>query len=351
MKNQYFEEDIERVILDTIPWKDIYNSTFLITGASGLIGSFIIDVLMKLNDEYDSNIKVIAMSRDINKLDSKFKKYNNYVKTISHDVAEEITLEENVDFIINGACNVQPGINNSAVDSIKSNILGMINLCEYAQKCSCKKIILLSSIAVYGVADGDEIFTEEKHTYIEQANIESSNYLYAYGKSKRMAEIVLSSYADKNNFDARIIRLGKIYGPTGNSSDTRAIISFFNIAASGKNIELKSSGNQVFAYCYISDAIAAIFYVLLCGDNLPYNCGEGEKMELRTFGEVVDLIAKENSIKVIRKNFTLEEEEKYTKEEYSVMASERLLELGWNKKVNMEDGIKRTSAILREKYN
>ena len=90
--NHIINEDTEQIITENNGLTQLYNKTILITGASGMIGSYFVYTLMKLNEDYDANIKIIPLIRNLDKLHDEILS-KDYVHPIVQDVIEKNSFE------------------------------------------------------------------------------------------------------------------------------------------------------------------------------------------------------------------------------------------------------------------
>jgi len=337
-------EDFDGIWEEELLWSELDNKTILVTGASGLIGSFLIYALLDRNIRYKSNIHILALARDKKRLRNKYKQYG-WVDIMAQDIANPIKYKNPIDYIVHTACDVQPKTaSGNPVGICKTILEGMLSVCDFA--CEKKaKVINLSSINVFGEAQHQEPFTDDM-----PVRIPLNDSTFVYHEGKRMSEMICASYSAQQDMDYSVLRPGRVYGPTMNTDDSMVLSEFLLNAATGHDLTLKSSGNQRYTYVYVADVISAIFYLMLLGRRKNYNCGEGTEIERRNLGEIVQLICNENHVCLSRSELNEEEKAIYSSVKYSVMTSERLMRLGWKKKTDIVCGIEKTSRILRKLY-
>ncbi len=334
-------EDFQKIWEYKLPWENLDNTTILVTGASGLIGSFFVYALLNRNLMYRSNIHIIALARDIERLQEKFGAFLD-VEIIVQDVCNTISYDKNLDFILHAACDVQPKTKAlNPVGTCKTTVEGTIQVCELAQKKHAK-IILLSSIGVYGKARQNTPFGNET-----LADIDLADSSFSYNEGKRMSEMICASYAKQYGLHYSTLRIGRVYGPTMNKTDSMVLSSFLFEAVNGNELYLKSDGKQHYSYVYVADVMAAIFILMFKGKCTYYNCGEGNSIEQINLGKIVEIIAKENHVPMRKINMNISDKEIYSSTAYCVMTSDLLIQLGWQKLTDIEQGIRKTSQILK----
>lgn len=348
----YIEELNIEAIRPEISWDMLYEKKVLITGASGMIGSYIVDLLMKRNLQYDNRITIYALSRNKKKLESRFEQYNNspFFKSMEVDVNKSIPSENVgfVDYIIHAASNTHP--KEYALDpvgTIMTNVYGTYNLFEYmkqydkVKKC---RMVILSSVEIYGENRGDvHRFEEDYMGYL------NSNTLRAgYPESKRTSEALMQAYIAQCDLDAVCVRLSRIYGASLEIDDSKAMTQFLRNAINKENIVLKSEGNQLYSYSYIADAVRAILTVMLKGrSGESYNVSD-ENSDI-TLREIVNYLAVLSGTKVV---FQLPDKKEM--HGYSIVtkalldASKIKRELGWKAYYSIYDGIQKTLNMMTE---
>ena len=215
IENRLYRKDIEQVARILLPWDELKNKSFLITGASGLIGSFLIDVLMYKNINDDLNCKIYAIGRNVEKAKAIFGVYWNLpcFVFISHDINERLDLDsaENVDYVLHMASNTHPiAYSTDPIGTITANIIGTNNMLEFAVKHRTQRFAFASSNEIYGENRGDtELFAENYCGYID------SNTLRAgYPESKRCGEALCQAYKKQKGLNVVIPRFTRSYGPT-----------------------------------------------------------------------------------------------------------------------------------------
>ncbi len=345
--NELYKQDISRTAEINLPWHKLKNKNILITGASGLICSFLIDILMYRNMKYNDNIKITAVGRNEANLKAKFRDYlhSENFQYVIQDISENLKINNTVDYIIHGASNANPiAFSKDPVGTMKANFFGMYNLIEYAKKHDTQRILYISSGEVYGEGDSSiSSFSEDYCGYIDFTNPRA-----CYPSSKRAAETLCASSIQQYGMDIVISRPCHIYGPTFNSTDSRVIFQFIRNALHGENIIMKSEGNQLRSYCYVSDAASALLYTLFYGENgQAYNVADkNSNVTIRKLAETI------SSISGGRLTFEIPdsvEKKGYSKVTRAVLNAEKLESLGWQPVMSLSQGLENTLKILKNK--
>ncbi|WP_150269420.1 NAD-dependent epimerase/dehydratase family protein [Paenibacillus tepidiphilus] len=344
-----YEEDVENTLKLCIPWSELTNKTVLITGATGLICSFLVDVLMYRNEIYKSNIRVIITARNQIKAEKRFDRYikNKKFIILEQNVGEFFSIKDtSIDYIIHGASNADPlSFSNDPIGTMLANINGMNNLLKYALSQNKVRTLFLSTGEVYGENLGNVVnLSEDSYGYINPTNPRS-----CYPESKRAAETLCASYVKQHQLDVVVARLCHVYGPTMLKTDSRVIAQFIRSAVSGNDIVLKSKGLQKRSYCYVSDAVGAILSILLVGESgQAYNISNNSTgVSIR---ELAETIAKMYSLKIINEIPESSEKAGYSIINNAILNSTKIELLGWKAQIKLEEGISKTVEILKDLY-
>ena len=171
MENLLYQQDIEYVARLPLPWDKLKNASFLISGASGLIGKFFIDVLMYKNKTEALNCRIIAIGRNMEKAKARFAQYwdDFCFKFIAADINSDRILNlSQADYLFHAASNTHPiAYATDPIGTITTNLLGTYNLLNLAVKAHTKRVLFASSVEVYGENRGDtDLFTEDYCGYI-----------------------------------------------------------------------------------------------------------------------------------------------------------------------------------------
>ena len=208
---------------------------------------------------------------------------------------------------------------------------------QLADKKHSERFLFASSVEIYGENRGDtELFTEDYCGYID------SNTLRAgYPESKRVGEALCQAYAKQRNMDVVIPRLSRVYGPTMKVDDTKALSQFIKKAINKEDIVLKSAGTQYYSYTYVTDAVSALLYCLLCGKSgEAYNISDKESdIHLRDLAAILAEIA---GTKVVFDIPDATEQAGYSKATTAVMDSTKIRKLGWKAMVPIREGLRKT---------
>lgn len=347
-QSKLYMEDIHNVGLLDLPWEKLKGKSIMLSGATGLLGSFLVDVIMEKNISDKLDCTVYALGRNEKRARERFSKYvtNEYLNFISCDVELPIGHDDidQVDYVLHLASNTHPvAYATDPIGTIMTNIVGLRNMLDFAVGHHANRFLFASSVEIYGENRGDvEKFDESYLGYIDCNTLRAG-----YTESKRCGEALCQAYKKQQGLDIIIPRLSRVYGPTMLLSDTKASSQFILKAVSGEDIVLKSEGNQCYSYTYVADAVSGLLTVLLKGEiGGAYNIADAD-ITLKAFAQYC---ADAAGTKIVFDLPDASEAAGYSKATKACLATEKIEELGWKAKVSIPAGIKRTIDILNTKY-
>ena len=300
-RNYVLEQDLEFIINSPLNWNKIEGKTVLITGANGFLASYIVETLLFLNErKFSVPAKIIGLVRNIDKAKDRFRFYaeREDLELIRSDVNEPFEYTTPINFIVHAASQASPkyyGVD--PVGTLLPNTIGTNNLLRLALKNPIESFLFFSSGEIYGEVDTKQIPTKENdYGFINPVIVRS-----CYGESKRMGETMCVSYHHQFNVPIKILRPFHTYGPGMLLNDGRVFADFVSDIVNEKNIIMKSEGNAIRSFCYVSDAIIGFFCVLLSGENgEAYNVGNpyGE-ISIKKLADTLVSLFPEKKLKVV----------------------------------------------------
>ncbi|MGL6153828.1 MAG: NAD-dependent epimerase/dehydratase family protein [Cetobacterium sp.] len=347
--NKILNTDFEYVYRK-LDLKEISGKTFLISGISGFIGSYIAKFLLYLNDYnlLEKKIKIIGIARNKNKCLDIFQNYEERDDIFFkyQDISQKILLDDNIDYILHAASQASPKYYKvDPVGTMNANILGTINLLELAKEKNIESFLFFSSSEVYGNIN-DEILKENKI-----GNLDIGDIRNCYAISKRVGEVYCRSYFKQYNIPTKVIRIFHTYGPGLCIGDGRVFMDFIEDVINERNIQIKSSGEAKRAFCYIADAVIGYLKVLLTGTNgEAYNVGNSyQEVSVLELANRIANIFPEKKIKVLVK-------ERNKDDKYLMSTIDRVYpsiekiktELNWVPEITIEEGFARTIKYIKE---
>lgn len=327
---QGYQEDIERVASLSLPWEKLSGRNILVTGATGLIGACLVDVLMnRQNRDYDVYVagrnearakKLFAASWD-----------NPQFHFFQYDVMRPLQTGVSFHYIIHAASNAGPNFFAATpVEVMKANLMGVCNLMDYGRQHDMCRFLYVSTGEVYGEGDG-RVFSEDYSGYVNPMSPRS-----CYPSSKRAAETLCVSYALEYGVDVVVARLSHVYGPRFTESDNRVYAQFIRNVLRGEDIVMKSKGEQFRSWCYVVDAVMGMLFVLLKGQTgEAYNVADStSNISIR---QLAEMVAEIGGSKVIVDVPVEAERKGYNPVTKSVFATNKLESLGWMVIGSMKD--------------
>ena len=308
--NRVLEDDLKTIIAEDLSWEKLKNKTVMITGASGMVGSYMLYVLLMLNDEKHYGIKVDAVMRNVNKLPEEIRNRED-VNVVVADVTKDIPDVGDIDYIIHAASPASPLImQNQPVETIAANTIGTFKTLELAKEKNAEGYLFISSREIYGQPDeGQEFFYENTYGFVDQLNPRS-----CYSEGKKAAETMCVCFHEEYGLNTKIARLAHTYGPGMSIYDGRVQADFL------KNV--------------------------YHNEDIVYNIGnEAGKVSIRDLAEILVSIYPERGLKLV---FDIPEGGTKGTAPYTlgILSSEKLRKLGWNPKYSVKDGFKRTLEYL-----
>jgi UDP-glucuronate decarboxylase len=246
------QADLEFIANSNVPWECFENKSIFVTGATGLLGSVFIKSLLARNRLHNSNINAIALVRNREKTERIFKEVLNEpeLSFIYGSVEKFPEILQNLDFIVHGAnATASKEFVEKPIETIRTIYEGTLNTLELAKKKAVESYLYLSSMEVY-------------------MNLDTTSVRSCYPEGKRLAENLCSCYFHECGVNARIARLAQTFGAGIDIEiDNRVFAQFVRSAMEKKDIVLHTKGEAVRNYCYTTDAITAMLWILARGKN------------------------------------------------------------------------------------
>lgn len=344
-----YKEEIKAALLSDIGLECLENKRVLITGATGMIGVCLIDLLMTYSCQLKYPVSILALARNEKKLQQKFAGYlskENFSYVIGDINSGMPMIDGKIDFIIHAASNTHPiAYAEDPIGTIKTNVIGLDYLLDYAVKEKIQRFVFLSSIEIYG----ENCLGKERFSELDCGYINCNSLRAGYPESKRVGEALCQAYKKKYGLDVVIARLSRVYGPTMQMDDSKVISQFIRKAACKENIILKSDGRARYSYIYVMDAVTAILTILIKGvAGEAYNVANSDSET--SILKLAEMIAGMAGTEIV---FAIPEEiEKagYSNVQKSLMSEEKLESLGWKPLTMLNDGVEKTIRYVKKKY-
>lgn len=331
-----------------LPWDLLQGSSVFISGATGMIGSCLVDAIMLRNQEWGLQCKAYVLSRNQEKVRSRFEEWldSPFLHIIEGDVNDSIPFpeDESCDYVLHLASNTHPvAYATDPIGTITANIIGTKNMLDLAVRCHARRFLFASSNEIYGENRGDrELFDESYLGYIDCNTLRAG-----YPESKRCGEALCQAYRKQKRLDVVIARLTRSFGPTLQSSDTKAMSQFLRNGLRGEDIVLKSAGNQYYSYTYAADAVTGLLTVLLKGeDGQAYNVAD-TCCDIR-LKNMAALIAAYAGTRVVFDLPNSIESAGFSTATKARLDGTKLRELGWAIQFPLKEAVPRTLKVLKD---
>lgn len=344
-----YEQQIQKIAQDKLLWDRLEGKRILLSGATGMLGKCLVDILGERNRQTapERKVKLTALSRDRERAKKRLGECfeEEWFNHVACDVNLAIPELGNVDYIIHAASNTHPvQYADDSIGTITSNVIGTKNLLDYGVAHGAEKFCFVSSVEIYGENCGYvEYFDESYLGYLDCNTLRAG-----YPESKRLGEALCNAYARTYDLDFVIPRLSRVYGPTMLLSDSKAISQFIKKAAGMEDIVLKSEGNQKYSYTFVTDAAAGILYTVLLGENGgAYNIADKESDI--TLKELAGYLAEIAGTQVVFEIPDEKEKAGYSTATKAMLDAGKLNRLGWKAAVHMREGLKCTVDSIRDR--
>jgi dTDP-glucose 4,6-dehydratase len=341
-------EDLDQILSMPLPWEVFSGTAVLITGASGLLGGYCCEVLLRLNEIHRlaAPVRVIAVSRGLQSLTRRFSAYAGRPDLVflQGDVCAGLPAWGGAaDYVIHGASPASPpAMSADLLGTFEANVSGTRNMLKLAQAKQARKFLFLSSGAVYGNLPPEVQSAGET----DFGALDPLTLRAAYDEGKRAGETLCLLYADKFGLSVFSARISHTYGPGLKPDDGRSFADFITAAAEGRPLVLNSDGSAIRYFCYLSDTTAGLFTILLLGKSgEAYNVGSAsECCSIRELAQLIVDLFPERGLRIImpEQNSDLRQADATSKQNPFPLSTSKLRTLGWTEQTTLASGMKRT---------
>lgn len=337
MNKQILQEDAQQFAEQFELAEELRGKTFLITGATGLIGFVMIKCLLELNRQKNLEIKVVAVVRNMEKAISLFGQDAAGMETIMLELFEAgiKKMTPKADYVVHLASpTASKSFVNNPVETLRAIFEGTVPVLEYVKKAKSKAMVYASSLEVYGSNLTDDWLTEDFQGYVNPIEVRSS-----YNIGKRACECLCHSYAKEYGVNVMIARMTQTFGAGVEYNDNRVFAQFARKVIENQNIELHTTGDTCRMYCYTLDVISALLYLLLKGEKgEAYNIAN--KNSYISIKEMAYMLKSEfnSNIDVV---IVPKEGHEYAPETKLRLDTSKMEALGWQAKYGLKDMFER----------
>ena len=307
----------------------------LITGGAGFIGSHLCKRLLDEGNDVICLDNFFTGSKD----NIRHLLDNNRFELVRHDITKEYFIE--VDEIYNLACPASPPhYQYNAIKTIKTSVLGMINMLGLAKRCKAK-ILQASTSEVYG----DPLIHPQVESY--WGNVNPIGIRSCYDEGKRCAETLMMDYHRQNKVDIRIVRIFNTYGPNMDLNDGRVVSNFIVQALKNEDITIYGDGSQTRSFCYVDDLIDGMIKMMNNKKGFigPVNLGNPSERTILDFAKLIIKLTNSSS-KIIYKPLPSDDP---SKRQPDITLAKK--ELNFEPKVDIEEGLIKTIEYFKNKLN
>ena len=294
--NQVLAEDFDSIAHSDLPWEAFRGCSFVVTGATGLVGSLLVRALLYGDKVHDLGLKVYALVRNVEKANRIYGV--DAPEYIVADLAtDEISGDFGCDYVIHAAAVTTSKLMVSdPVGTIRTAIDGTEKMLKLAVEKKAKSFVYISSMEVYGQPKTDGKTAEKDLGYIDINTVRS-----CYPEGKRMCECLCNAYAAQYGLDVKSARLAQTFGAGILPTENRVFAQFARSAVKGDDIVLHTTGESEGNYVYTADAVRAILMLLEKGESgEAYNIANEESHT--TIRDMAQLVAEQiagGAIKVV----------------------------------------------------
>ncbi len=334
------QRDIEIIMNNPIDWEMFRNKTVLVTGATGRLGIYFVEALLKADIDYNLNMKVIACARNEHKLKRVFEASLGLPNlfTLIQDITEPIDWNGDVNYVIHTAGAASPqDFTHTPVETLWGHVKGTRNVLELARDKNTEKVFYVSTVEIYGQPETEDRIKED-----DMGALKCSEARACYPEAKRLCEAMLASYEAEYGIKYAGARLCHTLGPGISLDDGRAFAEFIKCVLDGKDIVLHTAGNAVRTYTYVADAVGAMLLALTKGTEHYYNVANLNN--LISIRELANLIAELDPKGKTKVRIESEHGEslKYLPFTLGIMNVDKIMELGWYPQTDITETFKYT---------
>ncbi|MCL4268113.1 MAG: SDR family oxidoreductase [Anaerolineales bacterium] len=312
----------------------------LVTGAAGFLGSHLCDRLLTDGHEVIGMDNFITGSPDnIAHLAD-----NESFSFYKRDVSNYIFVPGKVDAILHFASPASPnpqskaGYFNLPIQTMKAGALGTHNCLGIARRES-SRFLLASTSEIYG----DPEIHPQSESY--PGNVDPIGERAVYDEAKRFAESLTMAYHRFHGVNTSIVRIFNTYGPRMDLEDGRALPNLLKQALLGQPLTVYGDGSQTRSFCFVDDLIDGIVRLLYSEEHFPVNIGNPIEMSILQFAEAINKIVGNKAGIVFEENSRSVRDPQ--RRQPDITRAREIL--GWEPKIDLEEGIRRTVPFFKQK--
>lgn len=305
----------------------------LITGGAGFIGSHLCDRFL------GEGHTVIAMDNLITGSTRNIEHLAGHERFlfIKHNVTHYIYIEGPVDAVLHFASPASPiDYLNYPIQTLKVGSLGTHNAIGLA-KVKGSRFLLASTSEIYG----DPLVHPQTEDY--WGNVNTIGPRGCYDEAKRFSEALTMAYHRCHGVQTRIVRIFNSYGPRMRLDDGRVVPNFVGQALRGEPLTVYGDGGQTRSFCYVDDQVDGLYRLLMSDEVEPVNIGNPHEMTIFQFAELINELTG-NLGGIVFEDKRIQDDPQTRKPDIS--KARRVL--GWEPKVDVREGLKRTIEYFKK---
>ena len=298
----------------------------VITGGSGFVGSYLCERL--INDGHNLIVVDNLLTGSTENISDLMD--NDNFSFIEHDVQNHIEIENKVDYVLHFASAASPkAYTEHPVNTLKAGSIGTLNTLGLAKKHN-SQYLLASTSEVYG----DPLISPQNEEY--WGNVNPNGGRSMYDEAKRFAEAAVATYSRSYDIKAKIVRIFNTYGPRMQLNDGRVVTNFIFQALQDNNITIYGDGSQTRSFSYVEDTVDGIISLMQSNEYDVFNIGNPNEITVLELAQKIIELTNSKS-EIVFKSLP-SDDPKQRKPDISKAKSK----LGWEPKVNLEDGLIKT---------
>ena len=281
-------EDLDLVLsLTTEFWSRFRGTRLFVTGGTGFVGGWLLEVVVHANEVLGSGIEVVVLTRSPDRATDRSPHVFGApdVKLVAGDVTSFDMNLGKIDLCIHAATDAADSA--GAADEVRVldvAVTGTRRVLDLAAASGASRFLVISSGAVYGkqpptLARIPEDFPGAAGTLDAES---------PYARGKQAAERLGCAHASVSGITVTIARIFALVGPNLPLEGPFAAGNFIRDALRGRAIEIRGDGRPIRSYLYIADACVWLLHILMSGaSQQAYNVGSEQELSIAELAQRV----------------------------------------------------------------
>lgn len=328
------QKDFQEIFASNLPWYQLKNKRIFCTGGTGFLFRYFIQFLCWLNQQMELGISLELYCRKSSVKIAPVDLCGTNVHWLEGNITQISDKMSHPDIIIHAAspANQQSWKNTSRVQLVETNILATQTLLKKSCEANAQMLYVSSG----------EIYPQSVDN-IKEISISNTVPRTFYGAYKLAGELLCDKYRKEYHVFCSVLRPSSIYGPGESLDSGRHFTQFLKQTLQGEPVTLTGTGMQQRSYCYLSDFVKGVLYVLFCGDNTAYNIGnEQNACSIFQMAQLISHLGADQGVIAPNYNASASCMDTY------ILDTNKLRTLGWKPTVNLEECVKRTMQSYQQ---